>query len=96
MNREELEEAITSAIAKSNTHTCYPEEHKEFVSAWIAKENRRQELWQSVKKHTITWALIGALGYIGMVVWDDLKHQFNGNPVVKKPDIRTNETKTVP
>lgn len=73
MDRKELEEVIASALEKAGHQSCYPDEHKIFISAWIAKENRKQELWQSIKKHTIIWALTGALLYFGYLAWIGFK-----------------------
>lgn len=72
-----ISEAIKDAI--SSQEACYPHDHKAFVESLLLKEQRKQELWNEVKRKTIVWATISVLGYVAYLAWDGLKHTIVSN-----------------
>lgn len=48
-------------------------EHHEFISAWIAKQKRKEETIEKVRAQLAGWGIISLLGGIGFAVWEFVK-----------------------
>lgn len=79
MEKDEFKELLKEIVGEMNhpADECYPEEHKQFVSRWIKKEERRQELWESVRARVYGTGVIAALTYIGLLIWDAIHSPHN-------------------
>jgi len=73
---------IALAIIKhlSEGNKISPETHEihhDYIRTVIAKEERKAELWENVKKQVFGWGIIAMLGAIGIGVSQWFQHVFN-------------------
>lgn len=52
-------------------------EHHEFISAWIARQRRKDETVEKVRAQLAGWGIITLLGGIGFAVWEFVKKHLN-------------------
>jgi phage gp16-like protein len=45
------------------------EGHRKAHESWIRKESEDREFWLKLKSNVINWAVIAALGWVGIAVW---------------------------
>jgi hypothetical protein len=64
---DSIKRAVTEAIAEAR-HGEYPEEHKAFIEVMMIREQRKAELWESIKSQILGWGIIGIVGAIGAYV----------------------------
>jgi hypothetical protein len=52
-------------------------EHHEFISHWIERQRRKEEIFEKVKAQLAGWGVITMLGAIGYTVWEWLKRNMH-------------------
>lgn len=67
---EEIEAARTRGALLSD------EEHR-FLREWVETTRKRQEFLSDVLKKTIVFAVLGALGTVGLAIWEYVKAKIN-------------------
>lgn len=74
ITREELQSVVETAVGAaldgrrridSETHNM----HHEFVGMLIARQKKRDEIWQHVRKHVIGWLVVSLILGIGRIGW---------------------------
>jgi hypothetical protein len=48
----------------------YDRKRREFVDAWIAKEKRKQELWDRVIATSVAGGVLAFLGWAAISLWE--------------------------
>ena len=64
---EEIKESISEALQdhlQADSH--------QFVKMLMAKEQRKQELWEKTKAHVVGWGSVALLTYFANIFWHDL------------------------
>lgn len=89
MDREELKELIheTLSMVLDERNRVDAEKHAAdhiFIEMLRQKEQRKQEIWISVKKNVLVFVIISALGGFGTLVWNGWMSA-NDKPTNGKP-----------
>lgn len=76
MTKDELRELIADAVKEATdiddkTHLV----HHEFIKSFMAKEERKREMWDTIKTQVGGWTIIIILGFVGKTVWYFFKEQ---------------------
>lgn len=72
LTNEAIVNAVKEAIAECHSG-CYPDEHREFINAWILRERRKSELWSSVQSQVLGWGIIAIIGAFGAYAMSVIK-----------------------
>jgi len=48
-----------------------------FVSTWMKKEQRKQELWEKTKAHVTGWGAVAVIIFVANLIWTDLVNLFH-------------------
>lgn len=68
LTKEDVEEAVRNAFTEHKAG----DEHV-FLAGWMAKERRKQELWEKIKAHVGGWGAVAVLGYLLLSLGDSAK-----------------------
>lgn len=71
-----IAQAVVRALREQDTGGLTPQQHREHHDAlarFIAREDRRAELFERMKASAGGWIVITAIGGVGYVVWDFLR-----------------------
>lgn len=62
----DLEEVIATAMERHLSSDSH-----QFVQTLMIKEQRKQELWEAIKKHVFGWAAVAVIGFIAVSLWNE-------------------------
>lgn len=71
MDKNELKEAVKEALNEGIPVEEH-EAHHDWIKSKVAKEKRRQEIWDKVKIQVASTGVIAVIIYVSTVVWDAL------------------------
>ena len=55
-------------------HFATIQEMSDFLEAWKLKEQRKAEMWETIKTQVFGWGIVAIMGSIGAWVADNLLH----------------------
>ena len=74
ITKEDLREVIALAMERhvsSDSHL--------FVQTLMAKEQRKQELWEKAKAHVIGWGLVALVVFVFTSTWEHIVNLLKGH-----------------
>lgn len=63
LTKEDVKELLDEAVDKHMTSDAH-----QFLTTWMAKEQRKQELWEKAKAHVIGWGLVSLLVFFATLI----------------------------
>ena len=81
--KKDVAEIVSEAVNQSFNRNAFVdrelhESHHDFIARFIAKEDRSQQLRESVKKQVVGWSVIVLISGIGYFVYDSLMVTLQG------------------
>jgi hypothetical protein len=61
-----IEGVVSSRVVSDDVHS----EHHDFISHWIEREKRKEEVYNKIKVQVGGWGIILVLSGIGYAVWE--------------------------
>jgi len=76
MTEEKIKNIIETALEeRSRVDIATHSEHHEFIQRFIEEQDRKQEMWETIKSQVLGWGIIAIVGTLGTVV----AHKFGFN-----------------
>lgn len=68
LTKADIEDAVKAAFIEHHTSADHV-----FLAGWMAREKRKQELWDGIKLHVGKWGSVAVIGYLFVVFGDGLR-----------------------